>query len=92
MALHILINHIVFTDEMWVEFNSIRRRQNVTRPVGIADPHEWAIHDRNHERTIRVMFLGAICLGEYFLLLNPGILLYNLGTILYYSEHPLPVW
>ena len=64
MALHILINHIVFTDEMWVEFNSVRREQNVTRPVGI-DAHEWAIHDRNHERTIRVMFWGAICLGQY---------------------------
>ncbi|KAG0131562.1 hypothetical protein HOY82DRAFT_646266, partial [Tuber indicum] len=63
MALRIAIEHIIFTDEMWVEFNSTRRRTNVTRKRG-ADPNEWALHDKQDDRTIRVMFWGAICLGH----------------------------
>lgn len=43
MALHVAIHCIVFTDEMWVELNSIRRAFNVSRKHG-ADPNEWAIH------------------------------------------------
>lgn len=63
MALHIAIQWIVFTDEMWVEFNSTRRQRNVSRVKGV-DPNEWAIHDKDGEKpTIRVMFWGAICLG-----------------------------
>jgi len=35
MALQIAINTIVFTDKMWVEFNSTRRKQdNVSRVIG----------------------------------------------------------
>ena len=52
MALQIAINTIVFTDEMWVEFNSTRRKYgNVLRVVG-EDRYKWAIHDRNDENTI----------------------------------------
>lgn len=62
MVLHIAIHHIVFTDKMWVEFNSIRRARNVTRKRSV-DLNEWAIHDKE-ATTIRVMFWGAICLGQ----------------------------
>jgi len=66
MALHVAIHTIVFTDEMWVEFNSSQRKKgNVSRVVG-EDPYKWAIHDRNDENTIRVMFWGAIVLGRHF--------------------------
>lgn len=62
MASSIIIARIVFTDKMWVEFNSSRRMKWVTRPKG-SDPHEYAIHRQNDEGTIRIMFWGAICLG-----------------------------
>lgn len=62
MALHVAMHHIVFTDEMWVEFNSIRRAFNVSRKRGV-DPNEWAIHDKE-ATTIRVMFWGATCMGH----------------------------
>lgn len=62
MALHIAMNHIVFTDEMWVEFNSIRRAYNVSRTRG-GDSNEWAINNKE-VTTIRVMFWGAICMGQ----------------------------
>lgn len=64
MALHIAIHTIVFTDEMWVEFNSPRGKHgNVSRVVG-EDPYKWAIHEWNDESTIHIMFWGAICLGN----------------------------
>lgn len=64
MALQIAINTIVFTDEMWVEFNSTRRKHgNVLRVVG-EDRYKWAIHDRNDENTIRLMFWRAITFGN----------------------------
>lgn len=62
MALHIAMHHIVITDEMWVELNSIRRAFNLSRKRGV-DPNEWAIHDKK-ATTIRVMFWGAICMGH----------------------------
>ena len=63
MALNIVIREIVFTDEMWIQFNSVRRQQNVTRKRGV-DPHQWAIHKKQNHNTIRVMFWGAICLND----------------------------
>lgn len=48
---------------MWVEFNLSRRHHgNVSRVRG-EDPYNWAIHDRNDETIIRVMFWGTIVLG-----------------------------
>ncbi|KAG0132859.1 hypothetical protein HOY82DRAFT_605521 [Tuber indicum] len=32
--------------------------------VHTIDPHRWAIHDHNDEGTIRLMFWGAIALGQ----------------------------
>ena len=63
MALHIAIHSIVFTDEMWVEFNSARRQTHVSRIRG-ADPFRWTIHNKNSDATIRVMFWGAIVIGH----------------------------
>lgn len=55
--------HIVFTDEMWVEFNSIRRGFNVSRTRG-HDTNKWAIHNKE-VTTIRVLFWEALCMGQW---------------------------
>ena len=62
MALKVAIEHTVFTDKMWVEYNLTRWRKNVTRKCGV-DPNKWELQEKQDGRTIRVMFWGAICLG-----------------------------
>lgn len=65
MALNIAMNTIVFTDEMWVEFNPKPRQhwQNVSRVRG-ENLYQWALHNKNKDcNPIRVMFLGAIATG-----------------------------
>jgi len=64
MPLQIAINTIVFTDEIWVEFNITRRKHgNVLCVVG-EDRYKWAIHDRHDENTIRLIFWEAITLSN----------------------------
>lgn len=61
MALHIAINHIVFTNEMWVEFNSACHAFNISWKCKL-DSNEWAIHEKEVS-TIWVRFWEAICMG-----------------------------
>lgn len=63
MAFKIAIREIIFTNEMQIEFNSVRREESVTRKCGV-DPHQWAIHRKQNLTTIRVIFWGAICLNH----------------------------
>lgn len=63
LALHIAMNHIVFTDETWVEFNSIRRAFNLSRKRR-RDPNEWALHNIQVS-TIWVMLWGTICMRQW---------------------------
>lgn len=59
MALHMSIKAIVFTDEMWVEFNSVQHEGNVSRPKG-ANAYNYAIHHDFNPTTIHVMFWGCM--------------------------------
>jgi hypothetical protein len=59
LALTIDIRRIVFTDEMWVEFNSSRRQTHQTRKKG-ENPYDVAEPRKEDEATIRVMFWSAI--------------------------------
>jgi len=63
MALQITVNAIVFTDEMWVEFNKPRCRRNVSRYRGV-NSNEYAIHN-SESQPIRIMFWGAIILDGH---------------------------
>lgn len=58
MTFQVAMQHIVFIDEMKVEFNSTGKMFNLSRKGGV-DPIEWAIHNKK-TTTIRIMFLGAI--------------------------------
>lgn len=62
MAHDIAMNLIVFTNEMWVEFNSIQRGFNGSRTCG-SDPNELTIHNKE-VFTTRVMFWGVIHIGQ----------------------------
>lgn len=63
MGLNVPMKAIVFTDEMWIEFNSSRRQGNVSRPQG-ANLWEYAIHEDFNHTTIRIMFWGCIAFGK----------------------------
>ena len=59
LGLTIDIRRIVFTDEMWIEFNSSRRKTHQTRFKG-ENPFEVAKTKNNDSATIRLMFWSAI--------------------------------
>ncbi|KAF8247132.1 hypothetical protein K440DRAFT_661615 [Wilcoxina mikolae CBS 423.85] len=59
LGLTIDICHIVFTDEMWVEFNSSRRQSHQTRSKG-ENVYEVARPRKDDAATIRIMFWSAI--------------------------------
>jgi hypothetical protein len=53
---------IVYSDEMWVEFNKLRRQGNQSRKRG-SDPYLQADHRDKDEGTIRMMVWAAIAKG-----------------------------
>lgn len=62
MALYVAMHHIVFGDEMWVEFNSIREDFNSLRKR-VEEPNQGEI-DNKEVWSIRIMFSGAICMSQ----------------------------
>lgn len=53
----------VFTDEMWLEFNSTRRKgKKQSRPKG-ANPYKYAENKRKDQGTIRVMVAACVAKG-----------------------------
>ncbi|RPA90329.1 hypothetical protein L873DRAFT_1795552 [Choiromyces venosus 120613-1] len=63
MAIHIAINIIIFTNEMWVEFNKPHCQWNVSQYRGI-NANENTLHNKDNEKQpICVMFWGAIVNG-----------------------------
>ena len=59
LGLTIDVRRIVFTDEMWIEFNSTRRKTHQTRYKG-ENPFEVAKAKKSDAATIRLMFWSAI--------------------------------
>lgn len=62
MALSVALQNVGFPDEMWVEFNLIRRAYNISEKHG-EDPNQWTIYHKEVS-IIWVMFWEAICSGQ----------------------------